>query len=230
MLYFSYKEGSILLNQSFAFVSDFDGTLTEKDFFKIIIDDYLGDKGQSLYKKWREGIINDQFFMETIYASINLEEAQLLKTIQNLKWDESVPHFIQRIEEIGGTFIILSGGTSYYIYPFLRTKGLSHIQVYAHPGVYKNKGIHLQINQQHPYYSKKYGMDKAKVLIDLKKQYSKIYYAGDSGTDLPACQIADLAFAKGKLQDLLTTENIPFIPFDNYNDILLTFIQKDLFN
>lgn len=219
-----------MLNQSFAFVSDFDGTLTEKDFFKIIIDNYLGDKGQLLYKKWQEGLLQDQFFLETIYASINLEETQILKDIQNLKWDESVPHFIQEIEKVGGTFIILSGGTSYYIYPFLKAKGLSHIQVYAHPGIYKNKGIHLQIDKQNPYYSKKYGMDKAKVLADLKKQYTKIYYAGDSATDLPACQIANLAFAKGKLPYLLAAENTPFISFETYQDILFHLTQRGLLN
>ena len=219
-----------MFHKSFAFVSDFDGTLTEKDFYKMIIDDYLGDKGRTIYEEWREGLHEDQAFLETIYSSINLEESKILEDIENLKWDESATQFIQRIEKVGGTFIILSGGTSYYIEPFLKAKGLSHIQVYAHPGIYKNKGIHLQIDKKSPYYSEKYGMDKAKVLLDLKKHYPKVYYAGDSATDLPACQVADLAFAKGKLQDLLTSEGTPFIPFDRFHDILLTFIQKDLLN
>lgn len=223
-----YKEAHTLFHKSFAFVSDFDGTLTKKDFYKIIIDDYLGDKGQTLYQEWREGLYEDQAFLETIYRSINLEESKILEDIVNLKWDESAPYFIQQVEKKGGTFIILSGGTNYYIDSFLKAKGLSHIQVYAHSGIYKNKGIHLQIDKQNPYYSEKYGMDKAKVLIDLKKQYTKVYYAGDSATDLPACQVADLAFAKGKLPDLLATKNIPFIPFDSFQDILLVLIQKGL--
>ena len=219
-----------MFHKLFAFVSDFDGTLIEKDFYKMIIDDYLGAKGRTLYQEWREGLLEDQAFLETIYRSVNLEETKLLEHIENLKWDESALHFIQQIEEVGGTFIILSGGTNYYIEPFLKAKGLSHIQVYAHPGIYKNKGIHLQIDKKSPYYSKKYGMDKAKVLKHLQTQYPKVYYAGDSATDLPACQVADLAFAKGKLQGLLTSQNTPFIPFDSFYDILLTFIQKGLLN
>lgn len=228
IFHFSYKEAHTLVHKSFTFVSDFDGTLTEKDFYKIIIDDYLGDKGRTLYEEWRKGYLEDQVFLETIYGSINLEETKLLEDIQNLKWDESAFHFIQKVEEAGGTFIILSGGTSYYIDLFLKAKGLSHIPVYAHPGVYKNKGIHLKIDKCSPYYSEKYGMDKAKVLKMLKQRYSHVYYAGDSATDVPACKIVDLAFAKGKLQDLLATANTPFIPFNTYQDIYLTFTQMGL--
>ena len=43
-------------HKKFAFISDFDGTLTNKDFYKMIIDEYLGEEGKELYKAWRRKI------------------------------------------------------------------------------------------------------------------------------------------------------------------------------
>ena len=215
-----------MFHKPFVFVSDFDGTLTEKDFYQMIIDDYLGEAGQTLYKEWREGLHDDKDFLDKIYSSINREEAEILEDILRIEWDESATQFIKQIRENGGEFIILSAGTSYYIDRLLKEKGLSDIKVYSNPGVYKDKGIHLQLDKNSPYYSDKYGIDKAKVIEDLKKQYTHVYYAGDSAPDIPPCKIADIAFAKGKLQDLLNAEGINFIPVESYKDIALFLTEK----
>lgn len=215
-----------MFHKPFVFVSDFDGTLTEKDFYQMIIDDYLGEAGQTLYKEWREGLHDDKDFLDKIYSSINREEAEILEDILRIEWDESATQFIKQVRENGGEFIILSAGTNYYIDRLLKEKGLSDIKVYSNPGIYKDRGIHLQIDTNNPYYSKKYGIDKAKVIEDLKKQYTHVYYAGDSAPDIPPCQVADIAFAKGKLQDLLNAEGINFIPVKSYKDIALFLTEK----
>lgn len=215
-----------MFHKPFVFVSDFDGTLTEKDFYQMIIDDYLGEAGQTLYNEWRQGLHDDKDFLYNIYSSINREEAEILEDILRIEWDESATQFIKQVRENGGEFIILSAGTNYYIDRLLKEKGLSDIKVYSNPGFYKDKGIHLQIDKNNPYYSEKYGIDKAKVIEDLKKQYTHVYYAGDSAPDVPPCQIADIAFAKGKLQELLNAEGINFVPVTSYKDIALILTEK----
>lgn len=210
----------------FVFVSDFDGTLTKKDFYQMIIDDYLGADGHTLYKEWRQGLHEDKAFLSKIYSSINREEAEILEDILRIEWDEGAPEFIKKVRENEGEFIILSSGTNYYIDRFLKEKGLSDIKVYSIPGIYKDKGIHLQIDKNNPYYSEKYGIDKAKVIEDLKKHYTHVYYTGDSTPDIPPCKIADMAFAKGKLQDLLNAEGIDFVPVKSYKDITLFLTEK----
>lgn len=213
-------------HKRFVFVSDFDGTLTEKDFYQMIIDDYLGEAGQTLYKEWRQGLHDDKDFLDKIYSAINREEAEILEDILRIEWDESATEFIKKVRENGGEFIILSAGTNYYIDRLLKEKGLSDIKVYSNPGIYKDKGIHLQIDKNNPYFSEKYGINKAKVIEDLKKQYAHVYYAGDSAPDVPPCKIADIAFAKGKLQNLLNAEGINFIPVKSYKDIALFLTEK----
>lgn len=210
----------------FVFVSDFDGTLTEKDFYQMMIDDYLGDAGQTLYKEWRQGLHLDKDFLGKIYSTINREEDEILKDILRIEWDESAHEFIQKVRQCGGEFIILSAGTSYYIERLLKEKGLSDVKVYSNPGIYKDKGIHLQIDENSLYYSERYGIDKAKVVEDLKKQYTHVYYAGDSAPDILPCKIADMAFAKGSLQEMLRAENIDFIPIKSFKDVATILTEK----
>lgn len=215
-----------MLHKPFAFVSDFDGTLTKKDFYQMIIEDYLGEAGQTLYNEWRQGLHDNRDFLCKIYSSINREESEILEDILRIEWDESATDFIKQVHQNGGDFIILSAGINYYIDILLEEKGLSNIKVYSIPGFYKDRGIHLQIDENNPYYSEKYGIDKAKVIKDLKKQYTNVYYAGDSVPDVPPCQIVDIVFAKGKLQALLNGEGVSFVPITSYKDIALILTEK----
>ena len=140
-------------HKKFAFISDFDGTLTNKDFYKMIIDEYLGEEGKELYKAWRRNEYKDKDFLHKIYSSINRDEDEILEDILKIEWDKNADKVIQKVKEAGGDFIILSAGTSYYIDRLLKEKGLSDIKVYSNPGEYKNRGIHLNIDENNPYTS-----------------------------------------------------------------------------
>ena len=213
-------------HKKFAFISDFDGTLTHKDFYQMIIDEYLGEEGKELYKAWRKSEYKDKDFLHKIYSSINRDEGEILEDILKIEWDKSADKVIQKIREAGGDFIILSAGTSYYIDILLKEKGLSNIKVYSNPGEYKDRGIHLKIDKNNPYYSEVYGIDKGKVVADLKRKYSYVYYAGDSAPDIPPCKIPDICFAKGKLQGMLQEEGVNFIPMSDYSDIEKSLFEK----
>jgi len=57
------------------------------------------------------------------------------------------------------------------------------------------------------------------VVEKLRKNYKKIFYAGDSGPDLKPALASDLIFAKGELVELLKKENKEFIEFDNFSEV-----------
>ena len=213
-------------HKKFAFISDFDGTLTHKDFYQMIIDEYLGEEGKELYKEWKRNKYKDKDFLHKVYSSINRNEEEILEDILRIEWDKNADSVIQKIKEAGGDFIILSAGTSYYIDRLLKKKGLSDIKVYSNPGEYRDKGIHLNIDKESPYFSEVYGIDKSKVVADIKNNYPYVYYAGDSAPDIPPCKLADTCFAKGKLQGMLQKEGVNFIPINDYRDIEKNLIEK----
>lgn len=205
--------------KNFIFVSDFDGTLSGKDFYQIIIDEYLGDKGRELYKVWKDGGYLDIDFLQIIYKSINRTEKEIMQDILSIPFDEDAKDFISWIKACGGDFLILSAGTSYYIERLLDAKGILNVPIISNHGYYKDKGIHLKVDANNEYYSRRYGVDKAKVIEKLKTRYEKVYFAGDSEPDVAPSLLADLSFAKSSLQKLLAEKTQNFISVNNFKEI-----------
>jgi len=205
--------------KKFAFVSDFDGTLTEKDFYHIIIDNYLQDWGRPFYEDWKKTKKINVEFLNKILGSIGRTEEEILAEIHRLPLDEYAVDFIRRVQEAGGEFYILSAGTTYYIDRLLAHRGIEGVTVISMSGVYKDGGIEVTPDEGSPYFSEIFGINKAKVVEELKKEFETVFFAGDSEPDLGAAKEADIAFAKKDLKELLSKEQQEFVPFENFREI-----------
>lgn len=200
--------------KEFIFISDFDGTMSERDFYHIIMDKYLGEWGKELHASWRRNEMEDVELLSTVFKSMNRTEEEIREDILSINLDEYIPAFIEHIKLAGGDFLILSAGTKYYIERLLTFKGIQGIEIFSNDGRYENKGITLMPpDTQDPFYSRRHGIDKAKVVQSLKRKYKKIYYAGNSKPDVNAALLADIAFAKGKLITLLQAKAAKHVPF-----------------
>lgn len=204
--------------KKWAFVSDFDGTISKKDFYHIVIEKYF-PQGKTLYKEWKKEKILDIDFLQTVFTSIHQDKQQIARDIASIPIDEYVPALIKKIQENGGDVYILSAGTDYYIHPILEKYDIKNVQVYANRGMFKDNNIHLSLDKTAWSYSKRYGIDKSKVIKKLKDTYEKVYFAGDSEPDSHPAAYADLTFAKNDLIRLLKEQKIPCKAFDNFNDI-----------
>lgn len=212
--------------KKFVFISDFDGTLTHRDFYHIVIEKYLKESGIKLYDEWKNHKINDIDFLNNVFKSIDRSEGKILEDILSIPFDKYAKSFIEKIKKSGGDFIILSAGTSYYIEKLLEHENIKDVLIISNNGVYKDRGIHLIPDEKSPYYSKIYGIDKLIVVEKLKKEYKKVYYAGDSQPDFKACLLADTIFAKAGLQAMLREIERPFIGFSDFKQIENYFIEN----
>ncbi|WP_226582627.1 MtnX-like HAD-IB family phosphatase [Halobacillus litoralis] len=204
--------------KKWAFVSDFDGTISKKDFYWVVIEKYYPE-GKELFKTWKAGDIKDIDFLSHIFTHIEQPEEQIIEDIKNIPIDESAPIFLKKIQEKGAEVYILSAGTDYYIHHILNQYEINNVTVLSNNGYFENKNIHLNMNPEHRHYSNRYGIDKAKVIQELKGKYETVHFAGDSEPDSHPAVYADLTFAKDSLQDLLNERNIPYIPVDTFKDI-----------
>ncbi|WP_371017276.1 MtnX-like HAD-IB family phosphatase [Pseudalkalibacillus sp. JSM 102089] len=204
--------------KKWAFVSDFDGTISKKDFYWLVIETYYPE-GKGLYKKWKAGEMQDIDFLSQVFQSIDQHEEQIIQDILSLPIDEHVPSFIKKVQENGGDFYILSAGTDYYIHHILNHYGIQNVPVFSNMGYYENKNVHLSIDENHKHYSRRYGIDKSKVISDLKEKYEVVYFAGDSEPDSHPAKVADLTFAKDALQELLKENNVPFVAVGSFQQI-----------
>jgi 2-hydroxy-3-keto-5-methylthiopentenyl-1-phosphate phosphatase len=204
--------------KKWAFVSDFDGTISKKDFYWIVIEKYYPE-GEELFKEWKAGHIKDIDFLSRIFSSIDQDEEKIIDDILNIPIDEHVPNFIQKVQENGADVYILSAGTDYYIHHILKKYEIENVTVLSNDGYYKNKNIHMNIDPEHRHYSERYGIDKSKVIQELKEKYKTVHFAGDSEPDSHPAIHADLTFAKDALQDILTEKGVPFVAVETFKDI-----------
>jgi 2-hydroxy-3-keto-5-methylthiopentenyl-1-phosphate phosphatase len=65
-----------------AFVSDFDGTITDKDFYHFVIEKYFED-GRKLYTKWKADDMKDIDFLAAVFGSIRREKSSLMISNQS---------------------------------------------------------------------------------------------------------------------------------------------------
>lgn len=205
--------------KKFAFVSDFDGTLTDRDFYHIVIDKYLSDWAREYYEEWRKTKKINVEFLNKIFGAMDRDEDEILEDILEIPLDPYAAEFIQRVEKSGGDFYILSAGTSYYINRLLEHLNINNVTVISIEGKYRNRGITIMPDPRDEFFSDIWGIDKAKVVSSLKEKYEKVYFAGDSEPDMGAAKASDCAFARNDLQKMLAAGNVPFVPFKKYNEV-----------
>lgn len=205
--------------KNFAFISDFDGTLTKKDFYKILSEAYFKEELTPIFDSWKNGEIQNREYLSYVFNNVRRSEAELDEDISNISFDAFAKTFIENVKAAGGDFIIISAGTSYYIDKILENYNIKGVDVYSNKGIYKNNGIYFDLDENSEFFSDRYGIDKLIIVEKLRANYKKIIYAGDSSPDLPPALISDLVFAKGKLVNLLRTEKKEFIEFENFSEI-----------
>lgn len=224
------------MKKAFAFVSDFDKTMTREDFYIIVIDKLLGKAGWDFFNLQKERGVLGVEFLNSIFQKMNMTEEEVLKEISLIPFDPGAKSFIEDITEQGGDFCIISAGTSYYIDKVLRQHNIKNVTVFSSPGIYENGGIKICPSQSSPYYHHGYGIDKGKVMDHILSQYEKVYFAGDSLPDVEAAVKADVVFARYRLPEYLSKRKKDYIEFDCFDDIrrsirandLLHFLKKDV--
>lgn len=204
------------------FATDFDNTLTRKDFYWIVIDKYLGKAGCDLHAKWQNAEMKDVDYLNCVFNSIDKPEKQILRDIDEIPMDETAVEFIRKFARDKGDVVIVSGGIDYYIDVILKKFGIRDlVTIYANEGYYLDRNLFLVPPKDERFYSPVYGVDKGKVVGSLKREYDFVFFAGDSKPDFDAAKLADKVFARrgAKLEQLLTDNQIPFEAFDSFSEI-----------
>ncbi len=206
------------------FISDFDGTISGEDFYRLMIDKYVPD-GEEKYQQWREEKIKDIDFLGYVFNNIKQEQNIIDDEAKKIPVDKSLKNFVEFINKNNGKFIILSAGSKYYIDIVLKELDLD-VEVYSNISEYKEQGLYYNIDKEHEFYSERYGIDKKKVVESLIKDYDLSFYAGDSMPDYAPSLLTNMIFSKAKLTEELNKNDIKNEPFKTFNDIKSYLIKE----
>lgn len=202
------------------FISDFDGTITNKDFYWILLDDFIGQKGIDYYTEWKKTKKIGIEFLNKVFTWHNFTEEERVQALDQVCIDKDLDKVIEFVEKNGGDFRILSAGFRYYIDYVLAKYDLSDIPVLTNEGAFREGRFIMEADESSPFYSELYGIDKEKVMCHYKTLYKKVCFAGDSEPDFGAAKHADVIFAKNELAHLLDQAGIKYYCYNNFADIL----------
>jgi 2,3-diketo-5-methylthio-1-phosphopentane phosphatase len=210
-------------------VSDFDGTMTRHDFYKLVIESLLPPGTPDYWAQYRAGTLTHFEALRRYFASIRAEEREVLAVVERMELDPELPAAVESLQRTGWSIVVTSAGCDWYIRRLLAAAGVS-VEVHSNPGRFEpGRGLLMEMPADSPYLSPTLGVDKTAVVRRLIAGGGPVAFAGDGFPDAEPARLVpgDLRFARGDLADVLRGEGLPFHPFDSWSDIARALVRRE---
>jgi HAD superfamily phosphoserine phosphatase-like hydrolase len=113
-------------------VSDFDGTMTRHDFYKLAIERLLPRDVPDYWAKYRAGEITHFEGLRRYFADIRKSEEDVLSVVRQMELDPELPAAIKQLHRAGWQVVVTSAGCEWYIRQLL---SVANVDVSVHDRV-----------------------------------------------------------------------------------------------
>ena len=207
----------------YAIISDFDGTITVEDSTVELVNTFGNEKNDKIELDFISGAIGNREAMYQHFEalSITLDEYQFfLKSKINI--DLGFDTFLEMLKSLQIPLFIISAGYRQSVETVLGSERLQGVNIYAN-SLSGEPFIKPVFATTTPICDKAFGPCgncKRDCLKVIKKSVTnKIAYLGDGLSDRCAIEEADLLFAKSALAAYCDGKNIPYVPFNTFDDV-----------
>jgi len=204
------------------FVSDYDGTITDVDFYSLLAERYIPANAPDYFAQYREGRITHFEAMAAYFAFAPTDEQQLDELLTASQADPDLGPSAVLLRRAGWELWVVSAGSSWYVERVLRRASVV-ATVYSNPGrLEKGRGLVLEkLDPSSPHHSASMGVDKSAVVCHALHVADTVAFAGDGPPDLPPALLVppDLRFARGFLAEALRARGETFQPFSCWSEI-----------
>ena len=210
-----------------ALVTDFDGTITDVDFFTLIAERYMPGDAPDFFAMYRAGELRHWEAMQGFFQYTPDDAATLEVLIRDTRPDEDFAASARALADAGWDLIIVSAGSRWYIDRVLAANGIDAV-VHSIPGaIVPGRGLQLSPPEGSPFFSSEVGVDKAGVVRDALQRYERVAFAGDGPPDVaPALLVEpELRFARRFLAEELSRRDEGFRPFSRWAEVVHALLQ-----
>jgi 2,3-diketo-5-methylthio-1-phosphopentane phosphatase len=202
-------------------VSDFDGTMTRCDFFKLAIQQLLPPGVPDFWSEYRAGRITHFEALRRYFGEIRATEAEVIAVVDQMGLDPVLPQAVAELRGAHWKIVVTSAGCDWYIRRLLAQAGVE-LEVYSNPGRFvPGLGLQMEMPVGSPFLSPTLGVDKAQVVRHHLQQGCTVAFAGDGFPDEEAALLVPggLRFARDDLADVLEQKGEPFQRFETWSQI-----------
>lgn len=204
------------------FVTDFDGTMTDVDFYTLVKSQLLPANQHDYWDDYRAGKLTHFEALKAYFSAIRNSEREVLKLLAEMKLDPQARESIATLTEHNWKVVIASAGCDWYISNLLAEAGIE-VEVHANPGYFvPNQGLLMELPTSSPFCSHEHGIHKAGIVKHYLNSGSVVAFAGDGFPDVDAALLvpAHLRFARRDLASELTSRKEGFRNFDHWSEIV----------
>ena len=201
-------------------VSDFDGTMTKRDFFRVALS-HLPPGSAAPWERYEQGQASHFDALAEIFSGLKIDEMELDAMLAEMRVENGLAGDLDRLQRGGWALVIASAGCSFYIERILLRAGVNTV-IHANPGEFiPGQGLFIKLPSQSPFFTAETGIDKAAVVRHFLDQGFDTAFAGDGRPDLaPALLLPpERRFARGWLAEELESRRELFVRFERWRDI-----------
>ncbi|OXS29169.1 MAG: 2,3-diketo-5-methylthio-1-phosphopentane phosphatase [Desulfovibrio sp. MES5] len=210
-------------------VTDFDGTITTQDFYKLVVDSLLTHRDIAPWQEYRDGKITHLAALQQIFAKIRAPESELNSLALAMQPDPRLSSAVASLRNAGWEIVVASAGCDWYIQRVLASAGVS-LPVHANHAIYEPNGsLRMLPPTDSPFYCAETGVDKAGIVRSYVRRGYTVAFAGDGFADLPAALAVspDLRFARADLAATLGRYHEDFHAFSVWSDVADALLAMD---
>lgn len=210
-------------------VSDFDGTMTRHDFYKLAIGSLVPPDTPDHWAGYRSGAITHHEALRRYFATIQASEEEVLELARSMELDPGLPAAVEALRTSGWKVIVASAGCDWYIRRLLAEAGVE-VEVHANPGRFvAGQGLLMEMPVGSEFISPNLGVDKAGIVRHHLAAGRTVAFAGDGFPDADAARLvpAEHRFARADLANVLRDEGLAFQSFETWSDIARVLLGKE---
>lgn len=208
------------------FVCDFDGTITKKDTINDFLDRFADKKWIEVEEGWVAGRISTCDAMRSQFSMIKGMTREVFdRFFETVEIDDYFEKFCELCKEKGYKVVIVSDGFEYFIRRVLAKYSINDIEIYSNYFDFNNGNFIMEFPYKNNNCKRGAGTCKCSFIEKFREKYEKIIYIGDGASDFCPSSKADFLFAKKKLLEYCKENNIPYVKYSDFNEV----INHDMF-
>lgn len=202
------------------FIVDFDGTISKSDTIDALLEKFADDRWQQYEQSWLAGEIDAVTCMSNQLALVDADHIALESFFRTIELDHSFCQFHAFARQFAHV-VIASDGLDHAIKVSMQHSNFPDVPVFANHLNFEPQGIRMTFPNRKPDCAGGNGNCKCAV-ANAQRAYAgeKVVLIGDGKSDACLAQRADVVFAKGSLVKHCEKNNIPFIPYSTFDDVL----------
>lgn len=209
-------------------VTDFDGTLTQRDFYALVVGQLLPDGTPNYWSEYRAGRRTHFETLQGYFAAIRTDEASLMRVVDQMELDPDLAQSVAELADCGWQVVVASAGCRWYIEKLL-ARAHVQLEVHANPGQFvPERGLCMELPTTSPFFSPTVGIDKPAIVRHFLASRPVVAFAGDGFPDEAAARLVpdELRFARGDLAHVLTASKTPYQAFTRWTDVARRLIAR----